>query len=410
MRKSSIPGEDEAREDEHHRRVDHRALDAALDLRLLLDLERDAVEDRVEDAGRLARLDHRDVEAVEDLRVARHRLREQQAALDVAAQLLQHGAEVLVVGLLLEDDERADDVQAGLDHRRELAGEDLEGLRLDRLEDGAGAFLAARRQLLELVRQQPADPQLLPGSPRIGRADLARMLESLGVDGGIGEGGHTEALSAEGRHPLRDQPEMPTRRSVNLRVREEGGFGLIELVIAMFMLNIGILALVAAFNSGAISLRRASHISTAAALADSQMELYRALTYAQIGLDTTKVGNVDNTYKCDVALIPSSGTNACPNTVTTCSVLSTCADWTVAVKGSVCALNECDPSRSVTSSNSPDHYAYRVDSYIRYKTPTNGRQLKEITVVVRDGNTWPSRSRVRRRRSIRRPAASPLAA
>ena len=160
---------------------------------------------------------------------------------------------------------------------------------------------------------------------------------------------------------------MPTRRSVDLRMREEGGFGLIELVIAMFMLNIGILALVAAFNSGAVSLRRASHISTASALADSQMELYRALTYAQIGLDSTKVGAVDNTYKCDVALIPSSGTNACPNTVTTCSVLLTCADWTVAVKGAVCALNECDPSRSVTSSTSPDHYAYRVDSYIRWQ-------------------------------------------
>ena len=81
------PAEDEGREDQHHRRVEHRALDAALDLRLLLDLERDPVEDGVEDSGRLARLDHRDVEAVEDLRVARHRLREQQAALDVGAQL-----------------------------------------------------------------------------------------------------------------------------------------------------------------------------------------------------------------------------------------------------------------------------------------------------------------------------------
>ena len=50
--------------------------------------------------------------------------------------------------LLLEDDERADDVQAGLDHRRELAGEDLQRLRLDRLEDAADAVLAARGQLV----------------------------------------------------------------------------------------------------------------------------------------------------------------------------------------------------------------------------------------------------------------------
>jgi Tfp pilus assembly protein PilV len=174
---------------------------------------------------------------------------------------------------------------------------------------------------------------------------------------------------------------------VSVRAREESGFGLIELVIAMFMLNIGILALVAAFNSGAVALRRASHISTAASLADTQMELYRALTYAQIGLDTTSVGGVDNTYKCDIALIPSTGTNACPNTITTCS--ATCADWTVAVKATSCATNECLPTRTINSSSSPpspDHYPYRIDSYIRYKTPTNGRQLKEITVVVRDGN------------------------
>ena len=83
------PAEDERREAQHHRRVDHRALDAALDRLLLLDLEGDAVEHDVEDAGRLAGLDHRDVEAGEDLRVARHRLGEQQTALDVLAQLVR---------------------------------------------------------------------------------------------------------------------------------------------------------------------------------------------------------------------------------------------------------------------------------------------------------------------------------
>src|SRR3712207_7231801 len=46
----------------------------------------------------------------EDLRVARHRLREEHAALDVGAKLADHGGEVAVVGLLLEDHERADDV------------------------------------------------------------------------------------------------------------------------------------------------------------------------------------------------------------------------------------------------------------------------------------------------------------
>ena len=60
------------------------------------------------------------------------------------------------------------------------------------------------------------------------------------------------------------------------RLRSQEGFGLIELVISMVMLNVGILAIVAAFNSGAVALRRASEISSAAVLADKQMELYRA--------------------------------------------------------------------------------------------------------------------------------------
>ena len=80
------------------------------------------------------------------------------------------------------------------------------------------------------------------------------------------------------------------------RLRSEGGFGLIELLMAMVLLNIGILAIVASFQSGAVALRRASHISTASALADQQMEGYRALLYAQIGFDTGQMSGLDNTY------------------------------------------------------------------------------------------------------------------
>src|SRR5206468_8468851 len=93
--------------------------------------------------------------------------------------------------------------------------------------------------------------------------------------------------------------------------------------MAMVLLNIGILAIVASFNSGAVALRRASHISTASALADQQMEGYRALTYSQIGFDTTQISGLDTTYKCDSALGVS-----CPNTVATCSA-GTCPDGTV---------------------------------------------------------------------------------
>ncbi len=85
--KEQQAGQHERGERQHHQRIEHRALDAALDLRRLLDVHRDPVEDLVEDAGRLARLDHRDEQPFEDLRVARHRLREEEASLDIRAQL-----------------------------------------------------------------------------------------------------------------------------------------------------------------------------------------------------------------------------------------------------------------------------------------------------------------------------------
>jgi len=159
-----------------------------------------------------------------------------------------------------------------------------------------------------------------------------------------------------------------------MRLRSEAGFGLIELLMAMVMLNIGILAIVAAFNSSMFALNRASKISTASALADSQMELYRALTYNAIALDATSLGSVDNTYKCDAAL-----GSSCPN--------STSGEITTTCSGSPLP-NECIPSRTATGA---DRKSYRVDTYITTTTPTNGRALKLVTVVVRDGRNLSGR-------------------
>jgi Tfp pilus assembly protein PilV len=159
---------------------------------------------------------------------------------------------------------------------------------------------------------------------------------------------------------------------VRARLRGDQGFGLIELLMAMVILNIGILAIVAAFNSGIFALNRASRISTGAALADAQMELYRAVTYSALALDSTSLAGVDNTYKCDAAL----GTS-CPNS-TSGEVTTTCASLP----------NECNPSRLVTGA---DRKPYRIDSYITTITPTGGRPEKLVTVVVRDANKLSAR-------------------
>jgi Tfp pilus assembly protein PilV len=161
---------------------------------------------------------------------------------------------------------------------------------------------------------------------------------------------------------------------VRARLRSQEGFGLIELLMAMVMLNIGILAIVAAYQTGMFALNRASRIGTASALADQQMELYRAITYGAIGLDSTSLASVDDTYKCDAALGAS-----CPN--------STSGETTATCSGSPLP-NECTPSRTVTGA---DRKPYRVDTYITSATPTSGRPLKLVTVVVRDGSKLTAR-------------------
>lgn len=159
-----------------------------------------------------------------------------------------------------------------------------------------------------------------------------------------------------------------------MRLRSQAGFGLIELLMAMVILNIGILAIVAAFSSSQLALNRASKISTASALADSQMELFRALKYDSIALDATSLGTVDNTYKCDTTL-----GSSCPN--------STSGEITTTCSGSPLP-NQCLPSRTATGA---DRKSYRVDTYITTTTPTNGRAEKLVTVVVRDGRTLSGR-------------------
>jgi len=175
-----------------------------------------------------------------------------------------------------------------------------------------------------------------------------------------------------GMAPLEGLRQAADRSHVRVRLRSEQGFGLIELLMAMVMLNIGILAIVAAFNSGMIALNRASRISTAAALADGQMELYRALTYAAIALDSTALVSVDNTYKCDTAL-----GGSCPN-----------GGFAEVTKSCTGLPDECNPSRTVTGA---DRKPYRVDTYITTTTPTGGRALKLVTVVVRAGSTLSAR-------------------
>ena len=163
--------------------------------------------------------------------------------------------------------------------------------------------------------------------------------------------------------------------TVRANLRTEDGFGLIELLISIVMLNVGILALVAAFNSGTLAIQRASQTATASTLAEKQMELYRAQIYANVALDasltTTASGNA--TYNGDTAYNATQVTKICAGS-----------------PGAV--ATQCKPSQ--TGITGPDKVSYRIDTYMVLYTPTNGRAVKWVTVVVRNSNSLKTLARL----------------
>ena len=113
-------------------RIDQRAAHLALQLHALLDVDGEAVQDRVEDAAHLAGVDQVHEQLVEDLRVALERIAEGRAVLDRVLDVLEDRVERLVVALAREDVEALHQRQAGVDHGRELADEDDQLLGRDR--------------------------------------------------------------------------------------------------------------------------------------------------------------------------------------------------------------------------------------------------------------------------------------
>ena len=161
-----------------------------------------------------------------------------------------------------------------------------------------------------------------------------------------------------------NQPFPPIAESVKAlfaRLRSEEGFGLIELMIATLIMNVSLLALLAAFTTGITTGKRSARIATASTLADMQLELYRALTYSAIAIDPSSIPGPGTTYRSDSAY------NAT-------QITATCS-------GSVSTNPQCNAMRTVTGL---DHGTYEIDTYIVTMTPSNGRALKKVTVVIRD--------------------------
>jgi type II secretory pathway pseudopilin PulG len=72
-------------------------------------------------------------------------------------------------------------------------------------------------------------------------------------------------------------------------LRDEHGQGLIELVAAISVLTIALLALVGGISSGYVTISRAGAVGTASVLADRTMEAYRGQQYAAVPVGTSTI-------------------------------------------------------------------------------------------------------------------------
>ncbi len=171
------------------------------------------------------------------------------------------------------------------------------------------------------------------------------------------------------------------------RVRAQDGFGMLELIAAVFVITIALLALMAGYDSAFVSLHNAQRKTTAATLADAQLELYRARPYASIGLDATTTANIgdstnasyDALYTTNPILAGDFVTDPITGVVTQ-NPSGTVNDVAIAGCGASAA---CSPVQTVSG---PDHHPYRVETFIRDRPGATGISWTErvVWVIVRD--------------------------
>ena len=177
------------------------------------------------------------------------------------------------------------------------------------------------------------------------------------------------------------------------RDRSEDGFGLIELLIAMLVMALGIMAIVAGFSSGMVALSNASRTGTAGTLADKQMEAYRALPYSSIRLRSTPTPATptrptrgDPAYDSRTRL--PHRRNVVPSSTPTCTPVQTQASGLTGAR-----RPELSP-RHVHRLELPASATLTGDVRVAACSGGGARPVKKVTVVVRDGAT-PSKTYVR---------------
>jgi len=154
-----------------------------------------------------------------------------------------------------------------------------------------------------------------------------------------------------------------------LRVGEESGELLLELVLALIFLTIAVGALLSVFTSSMISLRDAGISGTAQTLIERQMEVYKKLPFSSLKLSAVTVPPTTDAYRTN----PPATVGAPFTLITGGTITAAACSFPSDAQG------EC--ARQTFSG--PDGRIYRVDSYIVAVTPPGGRPGLQITVTVR---------------------------
>jgi Tfp pilus assembly protein PilV len=164
---------------------------------------------------------------------------------------------------------------------------------------------------------------------------------------------------------------------------------MIELMAAMVVITIALLALMAGYDSAFVSLHNASQKAVASKLANQQLELYTALPFASIGLDSTTTdavgdpanGAYDSLYATNALLTGDLVTDPDTGDVTQ-EPSGTVNDVEIDSCGSSA---NCLPIQTVTG---PDGRHYRIETYVRDEANSPSIRWTErvVTVIVRDAN------------------------
>jgi type II secretory pathway pseudopilin PulG len=158
------------------------------------------------------------------------------------------------------------------------------------------------------------------------------------------------------------------------RLQDESGFSIVELVVAVMVITVALLAIAAGFETAAVSVHAAAKKTVAAKLANAQIERYAALAFTSIGLDATTLTNTktsgnpsySSTYVSDETAL---------NAVT--------GGTDVSISGCGSTAAQCLPVQTVTGT---DNKSYKLETFIRDVVSFGTWTERIVTVIVRNPN------------------------